>query len=67
MWWLIGSAQTSKAVVPGLNPASLTKESSEDMQSHYVTVVCILYVKSRGREGDLPLKPKKIFCTGNES
>ena len=51
MWWRIGTVvlQTSEAVVPGSNPASLTVENSEDRQSH-----CVLYtVKSRGREGDL--------------
>ena len=37
MWWLIGIAlQTTKAVVPGSNPASLTMKNSEDRQSHCV-------------------------------
>ena len=47
--------QTTEAVVPGSNPASLTVENSENRQSH--CVYCT--VKSRGREGDLPLGPKK--------
>ena len=45
---------TTEAVVPGLNPASLTVEISEDRQSHCV------YCKISGKEGDLPLGPKKI-------
>ena len=47
--------QTTEAVVPGSNPASLTVENSEDRQSHCV------YCKISGREGDLPLRPKKRF------
>ena len=69
MWWLtwecggsfwgcggsLVALQTSEAVVPGSNPASLTVENSEDRQSH-----CVQYtVKSRGREEDLPLGPIK--------
>ena len=62
MWWLLrrcsGSMvafQTTEPVIPGSNPASM--ENSEDRQSHCV------YSKisgQRGREGDLPLGPKKI-------
>ena len=48
MWWLTGDVhggslvalQTTKAVVPGSNPASLIVKNSEDRQSH--CVVCIL-------------------------
>ena len=40
-------------LVPGSNPASPTVKNSEDRQSHCV------YCKSRGREADLPLRPKK--------
>ena len=49
----MAALQTTEAVVPGSNPASLTVKNSEDRQSHCV------YCKSRGREGDLPLRPKK--------
>ena len=47
--------QTTEAVVPGSYPASLPVKNSEDRQNH-----CVLYtVKSQGREGSLPLRPKK--------
>ena len=49
----MAALQTTEAVVPGSNPASLTVKNSEDRQSHCV------YCKSRGREGDLPLRQKK--------
>ena len=67
MWWLIdwrcgGSLvafQTTKAVILGSNPASLTLENSEDRQSHCVHTGYT--VKSLGKEGDLPSEAKKTF------
>ena len=46
--------QTSEAVVPGSNPASLTV--AKTLRTGRVTVYT---VKSRGREGNLPLRLKK--------
>ena len=71
MWWLIdwrcgGSLvafQTTKAVISGSNPASLTLENSEDRQSHCVHTGYT--VKSLGKEGDLTslLRPKRHLYT----
>ena len=44
----------AEAVVPGSNPASLTV--AKTLRTGRVTVFT---VKSRGREGNLPLRPKK--------
>ena len=59
MWWLIrrcgdslAALQTTEAVVPGSNPASLTEKNSEDRQSHCV------YCKVSGQKGKSPLRPK---------
>ena len=67
MWWLIGDVvahrrcggslvalQTTEAVVPGSNPASLTVKNSEDRQGVY----SVFTVKSLGRKGNLPLRKK---------
>ena len=67
MWWLnrrcggsfrrcggsLVALQTTEAVVPGSNPASLTVENSEDRQSHCV------YCKISGQSGRPPPKAKK--------
>ena len=59
MWWSWrcgGSSvalQTTEAVVPGSNPASLTVENSEDRQSHCV------YCKISGQRGRPPPEAKK--------
>ena len=54
----LAALQNTEAVVPGSNTASLTEENSEDKQSHCVMTVYEYTVKSRGREGDLPLRQK---------
>ena len=53
--------QTTEAVVPGLNPVSLTVENSEDRQSHFA------YCKNLGAEwetspwGQKNIIKKQIF------
>ena len=54
MWWLIGSAPDYWGSDPGSNSASLTV--AKTLRTGRVTVYT---VKSRGREGNLPLRPKK--------
>ena len=49
MWWLI---QTTEAVVPSSNPASLTLENYEDRQS-----LCV-YCKISGQRGKPPPEAK---------
>ena len=64
MPWRCGGSsvalQTTEAVVPGSNPASLTVENFEDRQSHCV------YCKISGARGRPPPKTKKklkkLFC-----
>ena len=71
MWWLIGIAlQTTKAVVPGSNPASHTVKNSEDRQRSH----CVYLKISGQREGPPPERkrkkiydlPKLALCTSSQ-
>ena len=52
--------QTTEAVVPGSNPRHISQWKT--LRTGRVTVYT---VKSRGRDGDLPLRPKTKVCFEN--
>ena len=59
MWWLIGSAPyTSEAGGPRFE-AGICHNDTEALQDH--CVMCNNVEKTQGREGNLPLRQKKIF------